>query len=259
MAPQIGAEQFKKMNIMAGTARGLNHDQVLAQQELETWDRDFNLLVDDLSKIIDPELGANIAAEKSFYQAAAEIAKSYFDSKEFGGLKAGTGQFGFRLAGAQDLKQAATDATNPAGYSWRRKVTTTSAKTEVTYVLGYGSAAGYACNESSHKEVLAFHKLISFGPLPRIQYIEFTINDYPYVPYNVELFSKIPKDGKLYKLIPMPARVILHPGGKIAVDMYFDLEQGQTAPLGTNDLDIEIGILGLVFGEYDYLDAAEIT
>ena len=255
---QIGAAEFKGMNIMAGTARGLNREG-LSSEDLKVWDRDFDLLVDDLSKVIDQELGANLAAEKAFYQSAAEVAKGYFDSKEFGGLKAGTGQFGFRLAGPQDLKQAATDATNPAGYSWVRKVTTTSIKTEVTHVLGYGAAAAYACNESSHKEVLAFHKLISFKPSPRIQYIEFTVNDYPYTPYNVELFSKIAKDGKLYKLIPMPARVILHPGGKIAVDMYFDLEQGQTAPVGTSDIDIEIGVFGLVFGEYDYLDAAEIT
>lgn len=253
----VATDGFGKMNIMAGTARSLETSK-LSEDDRKVWNRDFDLLVTDLKNIIDPQLGADLEGEKDFYTSVCEIAKGYFNEKPFGGLKASTGQYGFRMLGPQDLRTAASSAS-PAFYSWRQTVWTTSAKTYKQYALGYGTAAVFAQNDSEKKEVLGFHRLISFTPSPRIIQVQFTVNSYPYPPYNVELFSKIGKDGKSYKIIPMPARVVLHPGGSFFVHLYFDLQGGASAPSGQSAVDVEVAPFGLVFGEFDYLDAANLT
>lgn len=253
----VTGEQFTKMNIMAGTARSLERSS-LSNEDRQIWDRDFDLLVQDLEKLVDAELGQDLKTEKDWYTSVAEVAKGYFNDKPFGGLKSSTGQFGFKLLGPQDLRIDASTGT-PAYYSWLQKVTTTSGKTYKTYALGYGSAAVYAQNISEKKEVIGFHRLISYKPDPKLILVEFSVNDYPYAPYSVEMFSKISKDGKLFKIIPMPGRVLLHPGGHFYTHMYFDLGTGASAPSGTSDVDIEVAPFGLVFGEYDYLAAANLT
>lgn len=249
--------EFAQMNIMAGTGRSLETSP-LTGEDNQVWNRDFDLLVRDLKNIVDLQLGADLEAEKSWYTAACAVAKGYFD-KPFGGLKSSTGQFGFRILGPQDLKTTAAGGT-PAYYSWEQKVTTTSAKTYKQYALGYSSGSVYARNASENKAVLAFHRLISYKPEPKIILVEFNVNDYPYCPYGVEPFSKIAKsDGKLFKIIPMPARVLLHPGGHFYMHLYFDLGTGASVPSGTADVDIEVGPFGLVFAEYDYLAASSLV
>lgn len=245
---------------MAGTAKSLEQ-AAITPTEQQVWDRDFDLLCDDLSRLADPDLGADLRKEKTFYTGVLQVAKGYFNDKPFGGLKAATGEFGFRLAVAQDLKQAASDANVCAFYNWAQTVTTTSAtRTYVTGVIGYGAAACYTSNESNKHEVLAWHRLISYKPNPRLIYLAYTINGYPYVPYSVEPFSKIGKPDKLFKIIPQPGRVILHPGGYFFITMNFDLElAAATAPTVAKSIDIEIGLFGLVFGEYDYLSSTEIV
>ena len=254
----IAEAAFERMNLMAGTARSLEQTPLKGNDQ-NIWDRDFDLLINDLRKLVDEDLGADLAMAKDFYTAANQVAKGYFNDKPFGGLKASTGQYGFRMLGPQDLKTTAAGGT-PALYSWGQKVTTTSAKTYKTGALGTSSSYVFARNASETKAVIAFHRLISYKPAPRLILVEFYVNDVPYAPYSVEPFSKIAgRDGKLYKIIPMPGNVILHPGGKFYATFYFDLETGTSAPSSTNDLDIEIAPFGFVFGEYDYLAASELT
>lgn len=249
----VSGEQFTKMNIMAGTARSLERS-ALTEDDRQIWNRDFDLLVKDLKKLVDPELGADLEAEKDWYTSVAEVAKGYFNDKPFGGLKSSTGQFGFRLLGPQDLKTDAAGAT-PAFFSWLQTVTTSSGQTYKQYAFGTGTAAVYTKNASEKKEVIGFHRLLSYKPTPKVLYVEFSVNDYPYAPYNVEPFSKIDNSDKLYKIIPMPGRILLHPGGHFYTHFYFDLGTGATQPSGTTKVDVEIALFGLVFGEYDYLAA----
>lgn len=248
---------FTKMNIMAGTAKTFT-TETLTPQDQEIWDRDFEMLVSDLTDLADLQLGQDLGAEKEFYRSACEVAKGYFDAKEFGGLKASTGQFGFRLIAPQDFKTLAAGAT-PAWYSWVQTATTTTVKTYKTGALGYAGGNMYCRNASNTKAVIAFHRLLSYKPNPKLVYVEFNINGYPYVPYAVHPFSKVDKENKLFKIIPMPGRVVLHPGGYFYATLYFDLETGATVPVGTNDVDIEIAPFGLVFGEYDYLAASALV
>jgi len=257
--PALPAEKFRRLNLMAGTARSLEQETI-TPEDSEIWERDFALLCDDLTKLVDPELGADLRAEKAFYDAAIQVAKGYFDKTPFGGLKSATGQFGFRLITPQDLKQGA-GATTPALYSWVQTATmVTSAQSFSDWgasgMIGLSAAANpiYVCNLANQQEVMAFHRLISYKPAPRIIHVEFNINDYPYVPYAVEPYSKISKQDKLFKIIPMPGRVILHPGGKMYITLWFDTETGPVTPPAVRDvIDVEIALFGLVFGQYAYL------
>lgn len=248
--PTVSAEQFTRLNLLAGTARSLEQSPVTSE-DTSVWERDFRLLCDELSIFADRELGEDLRREKGFYDAALQVAKGYFD-KPFGGLKSQTGQFGFRLAGPQDLKQAAT-ALTPAYRSWVQTLQAASTYTYKTYALGYSSGDVVTCSAANTKEVLGFHRLISYKPAPRLMYVEWNVNSFPYPPYNVEPYSKIGKGDKLYKIIPMPGRILLHPGGGFHATFYFDTLTGASAPASTTDVDVEIGIFGLVFGEYDYL------
>ena len=256
--PALSAEAFRQLNLMAGTARKLEQE-LLAPDDTEIWNRDFALLCDDLSRLVDPDLGEDLRREKPFYDAAIQVAKGSFDKSPFGGLKAATGQFGFRLLAAQDLKAVSSEATTPAYYSWAQTLTTVSGDTRVAYAYGISSGKVFACNETSHRAVLAFHRLISYKPAPRLTHVRRVINDYPYATYCVEPYSKIAKQDKLFKIVPLPGRVIIHPGGGFYTDFYLDLQTGATVPSGTSNVDVEIALFGLAFGEYDYLDYVELT
>ena len=263
--PAVTGEQFRKLNLMAGTARSLEVEP-LTEEDITIWERDFALLCDDLTKLVDPELGNDLRNEKSFYDEAIKVAKGYFDKAPFGGLKSATGQFGFRLVTPQDLKQGA-GATTPALYSWVQTATmVVSARSYADWgasgMIGLSAAANpiYVSSLANKQEVLAFHRLVSYKPSPRIIHVEFNINDYPYVPYAVEPYSKITKENKLFKIIPMPGRVILHPGGKMYITLWFDTETGPVTPPAVRDtIDVEIALFGLVFGQYDYLADTELV
>jgi len=257
--PVVTLEAFRQLNLMAGTARSLE-TEALKDEDISVWDRDFNLLCDDLSRLVDPELGEDLRGEKPFYDEAIKVAKGNFDVKPCGGLKAQTGQFGFRLIGAQDLKAAAT-AITPQYYDWVQTLTTTASKTYKQGAFGVAATTNVTTvSAATMKSVLAFHRLISYKPSPRLVYVEWNINSFPYPPYCVEPYSKISKNDKLFKIIPMPGRVIIHPGGGFYCHFYFDCQVGTaTPPAAGTKVDVEIALFGLVFAEYDYLKAASLT
>jgi hypothetical protein len=252
------ADDFTRMNIMAGTAKSFVQ-RPLTPDDLAIWNRDFDLLISDLSRLVDPEIGADLAGEKAWYTNACAVAKGYCDDKPLGGLKSTTGQFGFRLITPQDLTTSATSDT-PAYYSWRQTLTMDASKTKASYAFGYNSGAVYAQNVAQIRCILAFHRLISYTPDPRLIAVEFNVNDSPYAPYSVEPFAKIAKGAaKLYKIIPMPGRILLQPGGHFYSHFYFDLRGGATAPSGSQIIDVEIAPFGIAFGDYDYLASSNLT
>lgn len=246
-----------KLNLMAGTVRSLDQE-VGSSEDLAIFNRDFDLLVKELKNLADESLGADLAAEKDFYSSAFQVAKGYFNKKPFGGLKATTGQFGMRLIEPQDLRIAAGTET-PAFYSWHQTIAVSSGKTYKTAAIGYNGGYAYTQNVANKNEVLAFHRLVSYMPSPRVLYTEFYVNGVGYMPYAVEPYSKLGLPDKLFKIIPMPGRILLHPGGYFYVTLYMDLETGATAPSGTPSLEIEIAPFGITFGEYDFLAAGMLT
>lgn len=248
--------QFQTLNLMAGTVRSLQQAAIPVDQSA-IWANDWGTLVNDLSKIVDPDLGADLSREQAFYTAALQVAAGYF-VKPFGGLRAATGQFGFRMIHPEDLKQA-NSAVTPAYYSWVQTLVTDSARTRSSYAFGYSSGGVYTSNVANQRSLLAFHRLISYKPDPRLLAVEWNINNGPYIPYTVEPFTKINKAQKFFKIIPMPGNVLIQPGGSFYAHMFFDLMTGATAPTGTTKVDIEIALFGLVFAEFDYLNDTATT
>jgi len=252
----VTAEQFRKLNLLAGTARSLEQKE-LTTEDSAIFNRDFDLLVADLSKLVDPELGGDLGAEKEFYLAACQVAKGYFNDKPFGGLKAATGQYGMRFIIPQDMRDTSGGGTTKQSYSWFL-TKSTGAATTVFDLFGTSGSPILAETAAEEKTVIAFHRLLSYKPDPQLIMLQFTINDYPYAPYSVEPFCKVMKDEKLFKIIPMLGRVILHPGGKLYVKAWIDrLHSGQTIFSVAYTLDLEIAPFGLIFGEQAYLNISD--
>lgn len=250
----VTAEQFGKLNILAGTARALEQKE-LKPDDIAIFDRDFDLLVDDLSKLVDPELGRDLAAEKEFYLAVCQVAKGYFNDKPFGGLKAATGQYGMRFIIPQDFRTATGGGTGSQIYSWFQTKTTDSAAVSTFDLFGSSGSPILAETEAEAKNIISFHRLLSYKPDPQLLMLQFTINDFPYAPYSVEPFCKILKDEKLFKVLPLMGRIVLHPGGKLYVKAWVDEMLSGTAVFSaTYTHDIEIAPLGLLFAEQAYLN-----
>lgn len=250
--PEIVGPAFTKLNLMAGTARLLEQVE-LKPADLEVFNRDFDLLVEKLAKV-DPELGHNLGLEKEFYLAVNQVSKGYFNEKPFGGLKASTGQYGMNFIIPQNLKTA-TAGTIRRYYSWAQTISVTISGTH-QYILGTSATAEcYASAESEKKEVIGFHAFLSYKPDPKLIMLHLEVNDYPYAPWSVEPTAKITKADKLFKILPMPGRVILHPGGKFALQGFFDIGSSMAAAVS---VDLEICPFGLCFAEYDQIESGNI-
>jgi len=251
---EIVGQAFAKLNLMAGTARLLEQVDV-TPADLEIFNRDFDLLVEKLTKI-DPELGYNLGLEKDFYRGVNQVAKGYFNMKPFGGLKSSTGQYGMNFIAPQNLKTDASAGTSRY-WSWGQTLTIASGVT-TAFILGTSATAEcYASAEAEKKEVIGFHAFLSYKPDPKLILLHIEVNDYPYAPWSVEPTAKITKAEKLFKILPIPGRVILHPGGKFALRGFFDLTSGLTVGTGLT-IDVEIAPFGLTFAEYDQFESSNI-
>jgi len=257
--PPVTAEAFRKLNLLAGTARSLEQ-KTLTSEDSVVFNRDFDWFVSNLNKV-DADLGRELAGEKEFYLAACQVAKGYFNDKPFGGLKCSTGQYGMNLIAPQHFKNAASGTHGP--FSWVQTVVPTGASASVAEttdadIFGNTGAPYYAETTAEEKEVIAWHTLISYKPSPRVIALCMEVNDYPYVPWVVEIFSRITKPYKLFKFLPMPGRVILHPGGKVWLRAFFDMQCFESTPPATPNIDIDIAPFGLTFAENGQFVAANI-
>lgn len=244
--PIVEAKQFTELNLLAGTVTSLGQTP-LSPDDKVIWDRDFALLVDNLSKLCDPDLGADFLKEAEFYLMACQIAKNYFDGKPLGGMTPRSGQFGFRFILPQDMSSAA--AYTAAMHKWKQTVVVDASHTWDD-IIGTSSSPYFATTTAQAKITFAFHKLISYQPDPKVFGIKLWVNETPYPGWSVEPFAKISKGAnKNFRLLPMPGRVVIHPGGKFAIGGCF---QKALAFATEENVDIEIAPLGLTFCEYDH-------
>lgn len=238
--------------ILAGTAKNLERKE-LTEKERGIFDDDFNLLVNDLQKLVDPDLGLDLSAQKDFYQAVAEVAKGYFD-KPFGGIKCATGEYGMRFIIPQDFRNTSGGGTTKQYYSWFQTLASGAGETDAD-LWGSSSSPILGETESEHRTVMGFHRLLSYKPDPRLIMIQFTINDFPYAPYGVEPYAKIMKDEKMFKVIPLPGGIVIHPGGKLYMKVWLDPQHsGTTVMTAAVTVDTEIAPFGLIFAEQAYLN-----
>lgn len=242
----VAPEQFTKLNLLAGTVTSLGQTP-LSDDDKPVWQRDFAVLLDTLSKLCDPELGADFLAEAEFYLMACQIAKSYFDNKPLGGLTPRSGQYGFRIILPQDISSAA--AYTAALHKWAQTVSLDASKTWGN-ILGSSTSPYYATTTSEARVLFAFHKLISYQPDPGVFGLKLWVNETPYPGWSVEPFAKIRKGAnKNFALLPLPGRVVIHPGAKFAIGGCF---QKAKAFATAESVDVEIAPLGLTFCEYDH-------
>lgn len=244
--PVVEAEKFTKLNLLAGTVTSLGQT-ALSSDDRVIWDRDFAMLIDTLAKLADPELGQDLANEAEFYLMACQIAKNYFDDKPLGGLTPRSGQFGFRVILPQDMSSAA--AYTAAIHKWAQTISLSGSVTWAD-ILGSSGSPYFATTTSEAEVALAFHKLISYQPDPKVFGLKLWVNETPYPGWSVEPFAKISKGAnKNFRLLPLPGRVVIHPGGKFAIGGCF---QKAKAFATAEDIDVEIAPLGLTFCEYDH-------
>jgi len=198
----------------------------LTPDDSKVFERDFNRIVNHL-ELVDPELARDLERHRDFYRVACEIAKGYFDGKPFGGLRPDSGQFGFSLIRPQDW------GVN----TWKKSVTA-----GWNDLFGSSGSPIVASAEKLKSTVFAWHSYISYTPNPKLIALRHNINGYDYVTYTVHPFSYIAKPMKTFKVIFLPAEIIIHPGGRFYVRACFE-EAGE----------VEIAPFGIIFAEHDYL------
>lgn len=244
--PVVTEKEFTKLNLLSGTVTSLGQTP-LSDDDKAIWDRDFALLVKTLTDLCDAELGRDFLAEAEFYLMACQIAKNYFDDKPLGGLTPRSGSFGMRFILPQDMSSAA--GYTAVIHKWIKSVSVTASTTWAD-IWGTSSSPYFATTTSEARVCFAFHKLISYQPDPKVFGIKLWVNETPYPGWSVEPFAKISKGAnKNFRLLPLPGRVVLHPGGKFAIGGCF---QKSLAFATEENVDIEIAPLGLTFCEYDH-------
>lgn len=199
----------------------------LSASEKERFEADFTFIVEQLRKI-DPEIADDLWDNKDLYLHGATIAKGYFD-KPFQGLRPTSGAFGFRPIVAKDFG---------IGNTWQKSVSA-----GWNNFWGTSSSPITPSTTLEQRSMFLFHRLISFGPSPKMLAQKWVINEVPYVPFTVEWYVKIEKPHKIIKLIPLPGDgILIHPNGEFYMRAAFE-------EAGT----VEIAALGIVYAEYNYL------
>jgi hypothetical protein len=205
---------------------------------------------------IDPEIAASFEKQKDFYAFAASVAKSYFavNNIPFVPQEPTSGTFGVREIlpvdlGANAIVWGATPVTATI-HSWVQALTVAAAN-GWTNLFGTLAAPITPSNTQSYHSLLAFHSLISWQPGTRITALKHSVNSYTYPEVSVEQSAKIDKPFKTFKLIPLEGDFLIHPTGTFSTRL--ELEKNVFANAET--YSEQIGILGLVFAEYAYLNA----
>ena len=238
------------VKIMLGRTPVLRHVP-LTPEGAALFREDFTKLVNRMRKI-DPEIADSFMENFEFYEYAAGIAKGAFFEVGFGGFDVSSGQFGMKELSAPDI--GAIDwVTNPGRSTVHSWVRTFTLPANVSWADVFGSA-GTPVRPSvtaEHRSLHAFHALVSWKPGTRLTTTRWNINEVPYTQFGVEAFSKIAKEGKTLRLIPLSMPVLIHPEGKYYMRGRFEKVDFAASETYTE----EIGILGLVFAQFNYLRA----
>jgi hypothetical protein len=106
-------------------------------------------------------------------------------------------------------------------------------------------------NTASYHSVLAWHNLISYQPGTRLQQLQQNVGSYNYPTVAIEQAAKIDKTFKKFKLIPIEGVYLLIPTNTWYLQGSFQKNVFANVESYTE----EIAVLGLVFGEYSYLNS----
>jgi hypothetical protein len=204
---------------------------------------------------VDPEIARSWELQQSFYAFAATVAKAYFSTNQipFVPQEPTSGSFGVREILPIDLTPPANFAASPllAGtHTWVQSLTV---GVNSAWVNLFGSSATpiTPSNIQSYHSLLAFHSLISWQPGTRIVGIKHNVNSYGYPVVSLEEAAKIEKPYKTFKIIPLEGDFLIHPTGTF----YTQIQLEKLNIANSETYTENIGIMGMVFAEYSYLNA----
>ena len=236
------------LRIMLGKTPVLRHVP-LAPEGAALFKEDFTKFVNKMRRV-DPDIADSYMEHFDFYEYAAGIAKGAFFEIGFGGFEASSGQFGMKELNAPDIGTIDWATNHSTVHSW---VKTFTLPANVSWADIFGSAADPVrpSTTAERRSLHAFHGLVSWRPGTRLTATRWDINEVPYIHYGVEISTKTEKEGKTLRLIPLSTPVLIHPEGR-----YFMRGRFEKVNFGADETYTEeIGILGLVFAQYDYLRA----
>lgn len=239
-------------NLITGKLQNLQ-SVALSDDEKKEFDDAFKRIVARINNI-DPELAADFQNEHDFYQYAASVAKAYFSSTNlpFVPDEPTSGTFGMRELIPQDMQPPSifTGTITASFHSWVQSLSV-GASAVWTDLFGSSASPIKPSNLQSYHSLLAFHQLISWQPGTRIVQMRHNVNGYQYPGVSVEHEAKITKAFKPFKVIPLEGEFLIHPTGYWNTRVALEKDVFADAETYTE----EIGIMGICFGEFGYLNA----
>jgi hypothetical protein len=225
----------------------------LAPQEAVDFKSWFDLLVAQKMEI-DEALAKSYRDAFPFYLEAAAIAKAYMttSNEPFTPLQPTQGEYGVKELNAQDIGAIVWSGGNGVSsvHSWLQTISLT-ASVSWANLFGTPGSPVTPSNTASYHSLLAWHGMISYQPGTRMTQLQQNVGSYTYPVTGVEQAAKIDKTFKKFKLIPLEGNFLLIPTNTWYAMANFQKNVFANAESYTE----EIGLLGLVFGEYSYLKA----
>jgi hypothetical protein len=239
-------------NLITGKLQNLQSTP-LTPTEKAAYDQWYSGLVAQ-KREIDQDIAESFAKQKDFYEFCATVAKSYFavNNIPFVPQEPTSGTFGVREMLPQDIGNVPSWVAVPVVstvHSWLQALTV-GAGAGWTNLFGTPAVPVTPSNTQSYHSLLAFHSLISWQPGTRIMAVKHSVNSYTYPEVSVEQSAKIDKPFKTFKLIPLEGDFLIHPTGTFNTRLELEKDVFANAETYTEQL----GILGLVFAEYAYLN-----
>lgn len=218
----------------AGKA-GLAPYEPLTADESGLFDYDFGRLLNWL-KDIDAYLAVKFQEDRENYRVAAGIHKKQM-TLEFGGLEPSTGQFGFCIIPSRPL--FATSATPGAQNTWLIAVA-------AGWANWWGTAAdplnGIAA--APNQRGYYIQGLFNVAASTTLSAIKVGVGGYVYPCLSYQLEARTHMLHKVITYFPLPKNILCHCTGSFYIRAAFEQAGNE-----------EILPLGLMFAEYDYINA----
>ena len=240
------------INVITGKGNAPSAVALTPQEEADfrAW---FDLLVAQKQEI-DETIAKSYRDAYAFYRQAAAIAKAYMTTtnEPFQPLQPTQGEYGVKELAPQDIGIITWAGGNGIStiHSWQQTIAL-GASVNWANLFGSSGTPVTPSNTASYHSLLAWHGMISYQPGTRIVQLQQNVGSYTYPVTGVEQAAKIDKTFKKYKLLPLEGNFLLIPTNTWYAKAGFQKQVFANAESYVE----EIGLLGLVFGEYSYLKA----
>lgn len=212
----------------------------------------------------DGQISDGFRKNKGSYLWAIAQAKSTFSNQAFAGLEPVSGNYGWRLMIPQDISAGTYPTFNPLGaavsdvHTWYHQITLTASHTRGQVFPVTGSGSVIVCSTINAQSIHAFHEFISYRPGTRIQAMAITVNGQVYTWWALDGNAKTGKPFKSFRLLPLswdknPDGMIVYTGNGGNWSLMGGFDKEDVAFATQLIITEEIGVLGIVIAQYNYL------